>query len=113
MDLIRKDLEDLRVAISHNKFLLRRDQAEETTTSENNSSDHGAGGTEVASLGGLSTEMAIALVADNTPLESAMTQPSDPLQSRKKPLSWRSMKVMKANLQLGPSPQGGRDTHWW
>ena len=71
MDLIRKDLECLSVAISKHESHLARDQVEETTTSEDSSSDHGAGDAEEA-------EMAITLVADDAPPESAMTQPSNP-----------------------------------
>ena len=71
MDLIRKDLEGLSLAISQHESCLRQDQAEETTTSEDSSSDHGAGDVEEA-------EMAIMPVADDAPPVSATTQPSDP-----------------------------------
>ena len=71
MDLIRKDLEGLSLAISQHESRLRQDQVEETTTSEDSSSDHGAGGVEEA-------EVAIMPVADNAPPVSTMTQPSNP-----------------------------------
>ena len=68
MDLIQKDLEGLSLAISQHESCLRQDKAEETTTS---SSDHGAGDAKEA-------EMAIMPVADDAPLVSTTTQPSDP-----------------------------------
>ena len=71
MDLIRKDLKGLSLAISQHKSCLRWDLAEETTTSEDSSSDHGAGDAKEA-------EMAITPVAYDAPPVSAMTQPSDP-----------------------------------
>ena len=71
MDLIRKDLEGLSLAICQHKSHLGRDEAEETTTSEDSSSDHGAGDTEEA-------EMAIMPVADDAPPVSATTHPSNP-----------------------------------
>ena len=66
-----KDLESLRVAISHHKSNLRWGQPGDITTNDDDSSDHGA--REAAEA-----EMAIAPVADDTPLGSAMTQSSDP-----------------------------------
>ena len=73
MDLRRKDLESLSVAISQRESSLGRvqDHPEETTTSHEDSSDHGAGDTEEA-------EMAITPVADDAPSGSATTHPSDP-----------------------------------
>ena len=71
MDLIRKDLEDLSLAISQHEFHLGWGQVEETTTSEDSSSDHGAGDVEAA-------EMAIMPLANDAPPVSATTQPSDP-----------------------------------
>ena len=73
MDLRRKDLKSLSVAISQHESSLGRirDQPEETTTSDDNSSDHGAWDTEEA-------DMAITPVADDAPSESATTHPSDP-----------------------------------
>ena len=71
MDLIRKDLKGLSLAIFQHESHLRRDQAEEITTSADSSSDHGAGDAEEA-------EMAITLVANNAPPVSATTQPSNP-----------------------------------
>ena len=71
MDLIRKHLEGLSVAISQHESSLRQDQSEETTNSEDSSSDHGAWDAEGAG-------MAITPVADDAPPVSAMTQPSNP-----------------------------------
>ena len=72
MDLRRKDLESLCVAISQHKSGLGKaqDQLEEPTTSDDDSPDHGAGDTEEA-------EMAITPVADDAPPVSATTHPSD------------------------------------
>ena len=67
----RKDLKNLRVAISHHESSLRRGQLEDITTGDDDLSDHGAG--DVAKA-----EMAIAPVANDTPSGSAMTQSSDP-----------------------------------
>ena len=71
MDLIRKDLKGLSLAISQHESCLGRYKAEETTTSEDSLSDHGAGDAEEA-------EMAITPVANNAPPVSATTQPPDP-----------------------------------
>ena len=68
----QKDLKSLSIAISQHESSLKRaqDQPEETTTSEDDSSDHDAGDAEEA-------EMAITPVADDAPPVSAMTHPSD------------------------------------
>ena len=66
-----KDLESLRVAISHHESSLGWGQPQDITTSDDDSSDHGARNAAEA-------EMAIAPVADDTPSGSAMTQSSDP-----------------------------------
>ena len=73
IDLRRKDLESLRVVISQHESSLRRvwDQLEQTTTSDDNLSDHGAGDAAEA-------EMAITPGVDDTPSGSATTQSSDP-----------------------------------
>ena len=73
MDLRQKDLESLNVAISHYKSSLGRawDQLEETTISDDDSSDHGAGDPAEA-------EMAITPVTDDAPSGSTPTQSSDP-----------------------------------
>ena len=67
IDLRQKDLESLSIAISQHKSSLGRgwDQLEETTTSDDGSSDHGA---EEAG-------MAITSVADDAPQVSAMAHP--------------------------------------
>ena len=66
-----EDLESLRVAISCHKSSLGWGQLQDTTTSDDDPSDHGAGDTAKA-------EMATTPVADDTPSGSAMTQSSDP-----------------------------------
>ena len=66
-----KDIENLRVAISHHESNLGRGQPGDIATHDDDSSDHGAG--EAAE-----SEMAIAPEADDTPSGSAMTQSSDP-----------------------------------
>ena len=71
MDLIRKDLEGLSLAISQHESHLGQDEAEKTATSEDSSSDHGAGDAEEA-------KMAITPVADDAPPVSTTTQPSGP-----------------------------------
>ena len=71
IDLRWKDIENLRVAISHHQSNLRWGQPEDIATHDDDSSDHGAG--EVAEA-----EMAIAPETDDTPSVSAMTQSSDP-----------------------------------
>ena len=69
----QKDLERLSIAISQWEFSLGRgrDQPEETTTSDDSSSDHGAKEAEEA-------EMAITPVADDAPPVSAMTHLPNP-----------------------------------
>ena len=101
IDLRWKDLKSLSVAISQHKSSLGRgwDQLEETMTSDDGSSDHGAGEVEEA-------KMAITPVADDAPPVSAMTHPPIPLQSKNKPIPWRWMMGMMANPQLAPSPPG-------
>ena len=71
MDLRWKDLESLSVAISQHESNLGRDQPEETTTSDDGSSDHGARDAEEA-------KMAITPVADDAPPVSTTTHPPDP-----------------------------------
>ena len=71
IDLRRKDLESLRVAISQHESSLGWDQPEKTTTSDDGSSDNGAGDAEEA-------EMAITPVAEDAPPVSARTPPPNP-----------------------------------
>ena len=70
IDLRRKDIENLRVAISHQESNLGWGQPGDIATHDDDSSDHGA--REAAK-----SEMAIAPGADDTPSGSAMTQSSD------------------------------------
>ena len=71
IDLRRKDIENLRVAISHHETNLRWGQPGDIATHDDDSSDHGAG--EAAKA-----EMATAPETDDTPSVSATTQSSDP-----------------------------------
>ena len=71
IDLRRKDIENLRVAISHHQSNLRRGQPGDMATHDDDSSDHGAG--EAAK-----SEMAIAPKTNDTPSVSATTQSPDP-----------------------------------
>ena len=66
-----KDLENLRVAISHHEANLGWGQPGDIATNDDDSSDHGDG--EAAEA-----EMATAPETDDTPSVSAMTQSSDP-----------------------------------
>ena len=66
-----KDLESLRVAISHHKSNLRQDQSENIAPGDDGLSGHGAGEATEA-------EMAPAPEANNAPPGSTMTQSSDP-----------------------------------
>ena len=66
-----KDLESLRAAISQHESSLGWGQQEDMTTSDDDSSDHGARDAAEA-------EMAITPVADDSPSRSTMTQSSDP-----------------------------------
>ena len=67
----QKDIESLRVAISHHESNLGRGQRGDIATNDDDLSDHGAGEAPEA-------EMAIAPEANDTPSGSAMTQSSDP-----------------------------------
>ena len=71
IDLSRKDIENLKVAISHHQSNLGWGQPGDTATHDDDSSDHGAG--EAAE-----SEMAITPETNDTPSVSAMTQSPDP-----------------------------------
>ena len=71
IDLRRKDIENLKVAISHHQSNLGRGQPGDTGTHDDDSSDHGAGEAT-------KSEMAIAPETDDTPSVSAMMQSPDP-----------------------------------
>ena len=71
INLRRKDIENLRVAISHHESNLGQGQPGDIATNYDDSSDYGAG--EAAE-----SEMGIAPEADDTPSGSATTQSSDP-----------------------------------
>ena len=63
----RKDLESLRVRISHHESHFRQDPLEDNTPGDDGLFSHGA-----------EAEMATAPEGDDTPSESTMTQASDP-----------------------------------
>ena len=67
IDMRRKDLESLRVHISHHESHLGQDPLEDNTPGDDDLFGHGA-----------EAEMATAPGAHDTPLESTMTQASDP-----------------------------------
>ena len=71
IDLRRKDIENLKLAISHHQSNLGRGQPGDIATHDNDSSDHGA--SKAAEV-----QMAIAPETDDTPSVSATTQSSDP-----------------------------------
>ena len=71
IDLRRKDIEHLKVAISHHQSNLGRGQSEDMAPHDDDSSDHGAG--EAAE-----SEMAIAPETDDTPSVSTLEQSPDP-----------------------------------
>ena len=71
IDLRRKDIKNLKVAISHHQSSLGWGQPGDIATHDDDSSDHGAGEA-------MESEMAIAPETDDTPSVSAMTQSSDP-----------------------------------
>ena len=71
INLRRKDIENLKVAISHHQSNLGWGQPGDIATHDDDSSDHGA--REAAEA-----EMAIAPETNDTPSVSAITQSSDP-----------------------------------
>ena len=71
IDMRWKDLESLRVAISHHESNLGQDQLEDITPSDDGLSSHGAGAAPKA-------EMATVPKANDAPLGSTTTQSSDP-----------------------------------
>ena len=71
IDLRRKDIENLKVAISHHQSNLGWGQSGDMATHDDDSSDHGAG--EAAE-----SEMAIAQETDDTPSVSVPEQSPDP-----------------------------------
>ena len=97
IDLRRKDIENLKVAISNHQSNLGWGQLGDTATHDDDSSDHGAG--EAAE-----SEMAIAQETDDTPSVSAPAQSPIPLQPKVNPMPWRWMTSMVTHPQLAPSP---------
>ena len=93
MDLRRKDLESLSVAISQHESSLGQDQLEKTTTSDDGSSDHGARDAEEA-------KMAITPVANDAPPVSTMTHHPDPPPVKEQT---HSMEVDDGNVGQPPA----------
>ena len=97
IDLRRKDIKSLKVAIFHHQSNLGRGQSEDMAPHDDDSSDHGAGeATE--------SEMAIAPETDDTPSVSASEQFPDPLQPKVNPMPWRWMMSRATHPQPVPSP---------
>ena len=71
IDLRRKDIENLKVAISYHQSNLGWGQSGDTATHDDDSSDHGA-------REATESEIAIAQETDDTPSVSATTQSPDP-----------------------------------
>ena len=71
IDLRRKDIENLKVAISHHQSNLGWGLSGDTATHDDDSSDHGAG--EAAE-----SEMAVAQEMEDTPSVSVLAQSPDP-----------------------------------
>ena len=71
IDLRRKDIESLKVAISHHQSNLGQGESGDAAPDDDDSSDHGAGEA-------VESEMAIAPETGNTPSVSAPEQSSDP-----------------------------------
>ena len=71
IDLRRKDIESLKVAISHHQSNLGWGKSGDAAPNNDDSSDHGTGGAA-------ESEMAIAPETGDTPLVSAPEQSSDP-----------------------------------
>ena len=93
IDMRCKNLESLKVCISHHESYLRQDPSEDNTPGDDDLLGHGA-----------EAEMATAPGADDTPSESAMTQASDPPPTKAKPMPWRWMTRVLSHLQLVLSP---------
>ena len=93
IDMRCKDLESLRVCISHHESHLRQDPLEDNTPSDDGLFGHGA-----------EAEMATAPGADDAPSESATTQTSDPPPTEGQPTPWRWMMRVFTHLRLVPSP---------
>ena len=80
IDLRRKDIESLKVAISHHQSNLGRGESGDTAPDDDDSSDHGAGeATE--------SKMAIAPETDDTGVPRS--NPPIPLQLKVNPMPWR------------------------
>ena len=91
IDLRRKDIKNLKVAISHHQSNLGQGLPGDIATHDDDSSDHGAGEATEA-------EMAIAPETDDTPSVSATTHSSDP------PLAEDQAHVMEVDDDDGDPP---------
>ena len=97
IDLRRKDIESLKVAISHHQSNLGWGQSGDMAPHDDDSSDHGAGKAA-------ESEMAIAPETDDTPPVSAPEQSPMPLQPKVNPMPWRWMMSMATHPQPVLSP---------
>ena len=97
----QKDLKSLRFVISKHESSLGRaqDQQEQTTISDDDSSDHGAGDATEA-------EMAVAPAVDDAPSGGAMTQSSDPPPVEGQTGLMEVDDEDEGHPQLAPSPPG-------
>ena len=93
IDLRRKDIESLKVAISHHQSNLGWGKSGDAAPNVDNSSDHGAG--EAAE-----SEMAIAPETGNTPSVSAPEQSSDPPPAKSQS---HAMEVDDEQVDLPPA----------
>ena len=91
IDLRRKDIESLRVAISHHQSNLGRGESGDVAPNDDDSSDHGAG--EAAE-----SEMAITPETGDTPSVNALEQSSDP------PPAKSQSHVMEVDDEQGDPP---------
>ena len=91
IDLRRKDIENLKVAISHHQSNLGQGQSGDTATHDDDLSDHGAGEA-------MESEMAIAQQTDDTPSVSAPERSPDP------PLAESQSHAMEVDDKHGNPP---------
>ena len=91
IDLRRKDIESLKVAISHHQSNLERGESGDMAPNDDDSSDHGAGEA-------VESEMAIAPETGDTPSVSALEQSSDP------PPAESQSHAMKVDDEQGDPP---------
>ena len=97
IDLRRKDIKSLKVAISHHQSNLGWGESGDVAPNDEDLSDHGAG--EAAE-----SEMAIAPETGDTPSVSAPEQSSNPPQPKVSPMPWKWMMSRATHPQPVLSP---------